>query len=234
MANINPQGVDLTTGLNRTVKAGDTLSDADGSPITGLQGNTGIAGVTGIQGLGATGVAGSTGIQGDTGIGITGDTGIQGVTGIIGNTGISGVTGIQGISGVTVLSAQAQASGTTISFTVPGGTITSDGDMLRVTATANSAGIAPGSMVLNFGGATTWAVPIVTAGEPVTLTGVIVRLGATSQRGGTVVVGETTSGGKGGTLARTWASNQDVQVEITGGSGGAAIIYSLLVEKVSA
>ena len=101
MANIDPFGVDLSTGKNRTVKTGDVLTDDQGNPlliqgVTGLLGLTGIYGQTGIQGV--TGFYGQTGIQGGTGI--QGSTGIQGVTGFYGQTGILGNTGIQGVTGL--------------------------------------------------------------------------------------------------------------------------------------
>lgn len=67
MANVNPQGVDLSTGKNRLFKTADTLTDDQGNPLL-TQGATGIS----IQG--ATGLLGATGIQGITGIGAGGDT----------------------------------------------------------------------------------------------------------------------------------------------------------------
>ena len=78
MANVNPQGVDLTTGKNKLFKMGDVLTDDQGNPLltqgnTGIQGFTGIAlGQTGIQGI--QGVTGLQGFQGVTGIGAGGDT----------------------------------------------------------------------------------------------------------------------------------------------------------------
>lgn len=81
MANVDPFGVDLSTGKNRSFKVGDVLTDDQGNPLlttgnTGVQGVTGIAlGQTGIQGiLGQTGIQGLTGIQGVTGLGTGGDT----------------------------------------------------------------------------------------------------------------------------------------------------------------
>jgi len=65
MANMNPRGVDLTTGANRPILSTDTITDADGGALSGLQGATGISGLTGI--LGTTGVFGNTGIQGNQG-----------------------------------------------------------------------------------------------------------------------------------------------------------------------
>lgn len=96
MANVNPQGADLSTGKNRLVKAGDVLTDDQGNPLL-VQGQTGIQGVTGIA-LGQTGIQGTTGIKGCTGI--QGTTGIQGVTGFLGVTGIQGDTGIAGVTGL--------------------------------------------------------------------------------------------------------------------------------------
>lgn len=88
MANVNPQGTDLSTGKNRLVKVGDTLTDDQGNPLL-------------IQGATGAGIQGATGIQGTTGlIGTTGIQGIQGVTGFIGSTGILGETGIAGSTGL--------------------------------------------------------------------------------------------------------------------------------------
>jgi len=64
MANIDPTGVDLSTGKGRSFKVGDTLTDDQGNPLL-TQGSTGI--------LGSTGISGTTGIQGNTGIGAAGD-----------------------------------------------------------------------------------------------------------------------------------------------------------------
>jgi hypothetical protein len=57
MANVDPFGVDLSTGKNRTLKAGDVLTDDQGNPLV-TSGNTGIQGITGIA-LGQTGIQSS-------------------------------------------------------------------------------------------------------------------------------------------------------------------------------
>jgi hypothetical protein len=52
MANINPRGIDLTTGQSKLLGPGDTLTDSSGSVLsgaTGIQGYTGSQGITGIE-----------------------------------------------------------------------------------------------------------------------------------------------------------------------------------------
>ena len=88
MSQINPQGIDLSSGQLRSISANDTLVNSNGSSIFA---GTGIQGATGL--IGSTGVLGNTGIRGVTGLGATG---IQGVTGIQGATGNQGLTGIGG------------------------------------------------------------------------------------------------------------------------------------------
>ena len=53
MANINPQGIDLTTGQSRLVTSSDTITDTDGAQISGVQGATGVQGTSGGNALGA-------------------------------------------------------------------------------------------------------------------------------------------------------------------------------------
>jgi hypothetical protein len=128
---------------------------------TGTQGQTGIAGIEGFRFFGETGVAGNTGLRGPTGLSIRGNTGIghgftgvvQGITGLAGNVGINtssqgitglqglaGSTGLQGITGMTLggnqgplktLSAQTP-SASSASFNVEGGTLSANGQYLKI------------------------------------------------------------------------------------------------------
>jgi uncharacterized membrane protein len=70
MANVDPLGVDLSTGKARSFKSTDTLTDDLGNPLL-TQGATGsgIQGVTGL--IGSTGLSGTSGA---TGLGTGGDT----------------------------------------------------------------------------------------------------------------------------------------------------------------
>lgn len=138
MTNINPVGIDLSTGQFRPLKSSDFASDASANP---LQGATGLPGVTGIA-SGATGIkgqAGLTGIHGITGIrpqGIQGITGgfLAGATGLTGQTGleasVGGTTGLQGagpytlLTGATTIASQSyiiglDSSGGSFTVTIP-------------------------------------------------------------------------------------------------------------------
>lgn len=61
MADVNPIGIDLTTGRLKPLDVNDTLTNSGGQAILG---STGIQGVTGVLGLGATGIQGVTGVLG--------------------------------------------------------------------------------------------------------------------------------------------------------------------------
>jgi len=149
MAQININGINLTTGRLAPLGPGDIPVDSQRGTFlgaSGIQGPTGPDGVTGAQGItGAQGFTGETGIQGRTGFlvtlrgitGIQGLTGFDGITGIInsitgasGRTGLQGRTGIQGqaiyssLTGATTIEAVSTAQPHIIGFDTSGSSFT--------------------------------------------------------------------------------------------------------------
>jgi hypothetical protein len=217
MAEIDPIGVDRTTGQARALKAGDTLTDNLGNPITGLQGVTGFQGFTGSQGF--TGLAlGATGVQGVTGF--------QGITGSHGFTGLAlGATGVQGLTGIGVTSKglghlYQVATG---SISVPANSCTSPGDYIQVQLLVTQSGSGGGSITFNtpifswtFGAVSGyWGIDLkifyTTSGQ------MSYAAGLHNAAAGTLVLPTITSAAGTGNHTYSWPSSGSLVLSMTGG-----------------
>jgi hypothetical protein len=132
-----------------------------------------------------------------------------------------------------VLSTQRQTTGNSLTFSVPGGTLSDDGDMLVLTATGLMSGAPLGNLQISWGGSLIYNQLYSTTFVNWGAEAKIVRTGAAQQRCWT----------KGGDLAHTepggatrtanLAAAQSLLVTILGG-GTAGIVYTYNLELVKA
>lgn len=251
------------TGINARGETG--LQGSTGViGITGLIGATGISiqGATGLQGItgltGTTGVAptGVTGFLGATGILAGGATGIQGITGVAplgistqGTTGITqGITGIRGITGIAPpgvaapyqnLSTTTQASGTSLSYTIPASTLTVNEQYLDFVTWGNGAtqGLnAPTTITITFGSTTIMTATLAqdAAAGTYVIRGIILRTGASAEE---IIVGQVNSGVTTNTITQRTSATENLsndlslQVSVTSNGSGQSV-RALVVRKV--
>jgi hypothetical protein len=130
---------------------------------------------------------------------------------------------------ITLLSAQFAQSGQTLTYTVPGGTLSTNNDMLIVLANAlTPSGVV--NSIIAFGGAPLLTSPIGLA-QSHGIIAWIARTSATSQRAQAMTVGQTSRYNIFGGGAATLANPNDLALDMTGAGGQAR---DMIVLKMSA
>jgi hypothetical protein len=187
---------------------GNTGVSLDGYALAGVQaaGITGFVGITGAN-YTYTGLAGATGIIGRSGIGVSGIIGLTGAsssaTGLIGATGVTiGSTGLQGINGATgltgptvnsisILSAQTQNAGTSLTYAIPGATLSVN--LQRIVFLAWGTGSTSWedtTLTVTLGGSTLFSKLLSGAGGvDFYIKGVIIRINSTLQQNSIYLIG---------------------------------------------
>jgi len=120
---------------------------------------------------------------------------------------------------ITLLSAQFGQSGQTLTYTVPGGTLAANDDMLIVIANAFTPTTTVNSIIA-FGGSPILTSPL-SFSESHGIIAWIARTGATSQRCQAITTGVNSTHNAFGGAAATLANPNDLVIDMTGTSGQA-------------
>lgn len=226
-----------TTGLSLVGYA------PEGVQVSGI---TGFVGITGAN-YTYTGLIGATGIIGRSGIGVSGIIGLTGTsssaTGLIGATGVTiGATGLQGIDGstgltgptansISILSAQTQNAGTSLTYGIPGATLSVDFQRLVFLAWGTgSTSWEDTTLTVTLGGSTLLSKLLSGAGGvDFYVKGVIVRINGTLQQNSIYLIG---SYGVIATYLITTSLDLSISQSLIVSATSNSITNALIVRKV--